>query len=77
MHKCSYTKTLISSIELTSTVLTALGGGGGGGGGGGVGGLGGIFFGIGQRLKLKSATSNAFNSNDFVVSLLVSAAKKQ
>jgi hypothetical protein len=57
---------------LLKKVLTALGGGGGGGGG--VGGLGGIFFGIGGRLKLKIVLFKSFSSNDFAVSLLVSAA---
>jgi len=61
-----------ASTYLTSSELTALGGGGGGGGG--VGGLGGIFFGIGGRLKQKLVTVRSFSSKDFVVSLLVSAA---
>lgn len=57
---------------LLKKVITALGGGGGGGGG--VGGLGGIFFGIGGRLKLKIVLVKSFNSNDLVVSFVVSAA---
>lgn len=46
----------------------------GGGGEGGVRGLGGIFFGIFGRMKLRSVMVKSFNSNDLVVSLLVSAA---
>lgn len=44
----------------------------GGGGEGGVRGLGGIFFGIFGRMKLRSVMVKSFNSNDLVVSLLVS-----